>query len=80
METVTLSRETLQELGDIIAQKIIYAKQMPEPWITLDECAEQIGKPKKTLLNYTCRKDFPCLRGRPLRVRRSQVENYFRNL
>jgi hypothetical protein len=77
---VTLSKDSLEMLGDIIAQKIIYAKQQPEPWITLEECAKAIGKAVSTMREHSRRKNFPCLRGRPVRVRRSQVEEYFRGL
>lgn len=77
---VELSEETIKRLGEVIAQKITFAKNAPEPWITIEELSEKIGRGKGSLYKDVERSDIPHLRsGRKLRFRVTEVERWLRD-
>lgn len=79
METmrVELSEETMERLGDIIANKIMFAKNSPEPWIDIQELSEKVGRSVGTLHHDVERNNLPCIRGgRRLRFKLSEVERW----
>lgn len=71
---VTLSENSLRRLGDIIAEKILFAKNQPESWIGIDELSSLIKIPKGTIYNWCSRSTIPHKSGKPLRFKLSEVE------
>jgi predicted DNA-binding transcriptional regulator AlpA len=70
--------EFVELFTDRLAEKIVEKQARPEPWITLKECAEGMGKSIHTLYRVSSRSDFPKLPGNPIRVKKSQVESFFK--
>lgn len=82
METMTvkLDEDSLQRLGEIIANKITFAKNLPEPWIEIEELSKKIGRGKGTLYRDVQQSDIPHLRsGRKLKFRITEVEKWLRD-
>jgi excisionase family DNA binding protein len=79
MEPITIDESSLQRLGDIIAEKILYAKNRPEPWITIQDVAEKTGRSVGTLYRDVQQHGLPCIRGgRRLKFKLSEVEAWLR--
>jgi excisionase family DNA binding protein len=73
------------ELVDAIAERVVevlderaaLAGQGPEPWITVDEAAAYIGKPKSRLYDLAAEGSVPHARdGRSVLFRRSELDAY----
>lgn len=76
---VTLSEESLKKLGEMIADKILFAKNRPEPYVSIDEITQRTGRKKETLYKDV-QKGLPCIRGgRRLKFKFSDVETWLRN-
>jgi excisionase family DNA binding protein len=75
---VDLSEKSLKRLADLIGEKILAARDAPEPWINIDTLAAGLGLSKKTIYKYTSQTDIPHKHGRPLRFRRSEVEAWLK--
>lgn len=77
MEEVRLSEETLLRLGDIIAEKILYAKSKPEPWISIQEISKITGRSKRSIYRDVEEHKLPHIRGgRCLKFKLSEVESW----
>jgi excisionase family DNA binding protein len=79
MSTVTLDEESIKRLGEVIADKILYAKNQPEPWISIEDVAKKTGRSIGTLYHDVQRSGLPCIRGgRRLKFKLSEVESWLR--
>jgi len=77
---VTLSEDTIKRLGDVIAEKILYAKNKPEPWIDIREVSEKTGRSPETIYKDVEHRGLPCIRGgRRLKFKLSEVETWLRS-
>lgn len=75
---VELTETTLKRLADLIGEKILVSRNAPEPWVDIDTLSSGLGLSKKTIYKYTSQTDIPHKHGRPLRFRRSEVENWLK--
>jgi excisionase family DNA binding protein len=79
MATVTLDEESIKRLGEVIADKILYAKNQPEPWITIEELSLKTGRSKNTIYCDVERHGLPCIRrGKKLGFKLTEVEGWLR--
>lgn len=75
---VELSLSSMQRLADLIGEKILTAKNLPEPWLNINQLSTALGLSKKTIYKYTYQTDIPCKRGRPLMFKLSEVEQWLK--
>jgi predicted DNA-binding transcriptional regulator AlpA len=73
---VKLSDESLNRLGDIIVEKILYAKARPEPWVGIDELSKHVGLAKSTIYHMVESSNMPHKSGRPLKFQLSVISDW----
>jgi len=76
---VKLSEESLLRLGNIIAEKILFAKKQPEPWIGIEELSKIIHRSVGSIYHDVERKNLPHTRGKRLQFKLSEVETWLRS-
>lgn len=71
-----IGEASLRRLADLIGERILAVQNAPEPWIGIDALSAGLGIPKKTIYKHS--REIPHLHGRPLRFKKSEVENWFK--